>query len=173
MPVNTLATAGGPMDWFNAIPKLTRTYGVLTVVCAAMISWKLPQVPYLILDWREVITHFQVRTALRWPSLFTKSSIPRMTRSLHFLSFFSCRYAVWNLLSGTHQPEWSVASHAWGVRFSLEADFLSQRLRMFNSYQLRTAQNWTSILYGHIFFQILDDASSESARVSFSMVLAL
>lgn len=61
MPVATLGTAGGPMDWFHALPQITRTYGFLTFVCAAMISWGLPQIMYFPLDWRQVFTHFQVR----------------------------------------------------------------------------------------------------------------
>lgn len=58
--VNTLSNTGGPLDWFQALPKITRTYAISTVVVAAMISWNLPGVSFLLLQWPKVWPGLQV-----------------------------------------------------------------------------------------------------------------
>lgn len=49
------------MDWFNALPKLSKYYAASLVVCGACMSYKIPQVYMLVLDWSSVMFKFQVR----------------------------------------------------------------------------------------------------------------
>jgi hypothetical protein len=49
------------MDWFNALPKLSRTYAAILVCTAACISWRMDAVYLLLLDWRKVFYGLQAR----------------------------------------------------------------------------------------------------------------
>jgi hypothetical protein len=60
--VGTFNSAGGAMDWFNQLPKVTRGYAALCVFTAACVSWKIPIIQYFFLDWTKVYGSFQVRS---------------------------------------------------------------------------------------------------------------
>lgn len=61
----THGNTGGPMDWFNQLPKVTRGYAALCVFTAACVSWGVPAVAYVFLDWSAVWHQWQVRCSAR------------------------------------------------------------------------------------------------------------
>jgi hypothetical protein len=61
--VGMLEGTGGPMDWFNQLPKVTKGYATLCVFTAACLSWNIPGIEYALLDWTKVYKSFQARTA--------------------------------------------------------------------------------------------------------------
>lgn len=59
--MNTPGTTAGPMDWFNGLPKMSRSFAGCLVVTAACVSWGVSFPFMLFLDWRSVFRG-QVRT---------------------------------------------------------------------------------------------------------------
>ena len=56
---------GGPLDWFNELPKLTRSYAALLLFSAACISYGVSGIQYAVLDWNAIIRRFQVCALMR------------------------------------------------------------------------------------------------------------
>lgn len=49
------------MDWFNGLPKLSKLYAASLVISGACLSYKIPAVFYMFLDWRAATYKLQVR----------------------------------------------------------------------------------------------------------------
>lgn len=69
--MNNPGMTAGPMDWFNGLPRISRSYAACLVVTAACVSWGISFPFMLFLDWRSVFGG-QVRT--RWFSLLVAIS---------------------------------------------------------------------------------------------------
>lgn len=62
MPVTNLREdTGGPMDWFNALPKLSKYFAGSLVISGACLTYRIPAVFFLFLDWKAATYKLQVR----------------------------------------------------------------------------------------------------------------
>jgi hypothetical protein len=63
MPAHNAGThgnTGGPLDWFNDLPKLSRSFAAVLLFSAACISYGVSFIKYALLDWRQVTRGLQV-----------------------------------------------------------------------------------------------------------------
>lgn len=58
--LNFRENTGGPMDWFNALPKLSKMFAASLVITGACIKLQISAVYFLLLDWSLVFNKLQV-----------------------------------------------------------------------------------------------------------------
>ena len=61
-PVNagTYGNTGGPLDWFNEMPKLSRSYAAAYFFSAVCLKYRISVIFHGFLDWQKVFRGLQV-----------------------------------------------------------------------------------------------------------------
>eukprot|EP00892_Ulva_mutabilis_P009734 jgi/Ulvmu1/7132/UM034_0038.1 len=85
--LNFRENTGGPMDWFNALPKLSKMFAASLVFTGACISSRIGIISYLLLDWSAVFSQLQVWRIFTHVFISGKLSLPLLIHVIWVLTY--------------------------------------------------------------------------------------